>query len=213
MHTIDLLRGEGIPPKATFGTVCLAGLIVAVPFLAGAAMAGWFVQNLITVGIDQRAIARAEQTIERYKGDLAAKEKMEQRQAGVNVKLAEVKSCLDGYVQWSPVLATLAENMPEGMVMSRLAAETRQSRQTVTKPNDPNRPANVTINKRVLVLELAGIAGGNYDTAVRAYGDRLKNSAALGPRLESVVPSQKPGEFGDAKTVIHTMELVFKGGS
>jgi len=213
MHTIDLLKGEGIPAKATFGTVCLVGLIVIVPILAGSVMAGWYLQNREIIAIDQQAITSAQQTIERYKGDVAAREQMEDRQAGVNVKLAEVKSCLDGYVQWSPVLATLAQNMPEGMVMSRLAAETRQSRQTVFKGNDQSQPTNVTINTRVLVLDLAGVAGGSYGAAVRAYGDRLKSSPVLGPRLENVVHSEKPGEFGEAKTVIHTMELVFKGGS
>lgn len=213
MHTIDLLKGEGIPAKATFGTICLVGLIVAVPILAGSVVAGWYLQNREIIAIDQQAITSAEQTISRYKGDVAVKEQMEQQQAGVNAKLAEVKSCLGGYVQWSPVLATLAENMPEGMLMSRLAAETRQSRQVVFKDNDQSRPTNVTINKRMLVLDLVGTSGGTYDGVVRAYGESLKNSPVLGPRLESVVPSQKPGEFGDVKTVIYTMELVFKGES
>lgn len=213
MHTIDLLKGEGIPAKATFGTICLVGLIVVVPILAGSVMAGWYLQNREIVAIDQQAITSAEQTIERHKGDVAVKEQMEQRQAGVNAKLAEVKSCLDGYVQWSPVLATLVQNMPDGMVMSRLAAETRQNRQIVTKDNDPNRPVNVTINKRVLILELAGKPGGNYDNLVREYGERLRSSPVLASRLERVIPSQKAGEFGDAKTTIYTMELVFKAGS
>ncbi len=213
MHTIDLLRGEGIPPKATFGTVFLAGVIVAVPFLAASVMAGWYLQNREVVAIDQQAITSAEQTIERYKADVAEREQKERQQAGINAKLAEVKSCLGGYVQWSPVLMALAKELPAGMIMSRMAAETRQSRQIVTKDNDPNRPANVTINKRVLVLELAGKSGGNYDGTVRAYGERLKSSPSLASRLESVGHSQKPGEFGDAKTVIYTMELVFKAGS
>jgi len=213
MHTIDLLRGEGIPAKATFGTIFLVGVIVAVPILAGSVMAGWYLQNREVVAIDQEAIARAEQTIEQYKADVAEKEQKERQQAGINVKLAEVKSCLGGYVQWSPVLMALADNMPRGMVMSRLAAETRQSRQTVTKDNDPNRPTNVTINKRVLVLELAGRSGGNYDEVVREYGERLRSSPVLASRLESVGKSRKPGELGDAKTTIYTMELVFKPGS
>jgi len=213
MHTIDLLKGEGTPAKATFGTVCLVAAIVVVPILAGSVMAGRYLQNREVIAIDQEAVTRAQEVIERHKGDVAFKEQMEQRQAGVNAKLAEVKSCLGGYVQWSPVLVTLAENMPAGMVMSRLAAETRQSRQIVLKDNDPNQPVNVTISKKVLVLDLAGSPGGNYDGVVRAYGDRLKSAPVLGPRLENIVHSQKPGEFGDVKTVIYTMELVFKAGS
>jgi len=214
MHTIDLLRGEGIPAKATFGTVFLAGLIVAVPFLAASVMAGRYLQSREVIAINQEAVTRAEQTIERYKADVAEKEQKERQQAGINAKLAEVKACLGDYVQWSPVLKALAENMPAGMVMSRLAAETRQSRQTATvDEKGSSRPVNVTTSKRVLILELAGRPGGNYDGVVRQYGERLRSLPALASRLENVLPSQKPGDLGDTKTVIYTMELVFKAGT
>ena len=213
MHTIDLLRGEGIPAKATFGTICLVAVIVVVPILAGSVMAGLYLQNREVIGIDQQAISRAEQTIDTYKADVAEKQKKEQQQAAINAKLAEVKSCLGEYVQWSPVLMDLAKNMPEGMIMSRVEAQVRQSRQTVYKENEPERPINITINKRVLVLELAGRTAGNYDGVVRTYGDSLKNSPVVGPKLENISYSQKPGEIGDAATIIHTMELAFKTGS
>ena len=211
MHTIDLLRGEGIPAKATLATVFLAGLIVAVPILAGSVMAGWYIQNLVVVEIDQGAIARAEKTIEQYKADVAQKEQKEKEQAGINAKLTEVKTCLGGYVQWSPVVETVVREIPAGMVMTRLAAETLQDRQTTTvKEGESSRPANVMISKRVLVVELAGRPGGDYDNAVRDYGERLKKSAALASRLESVIPSQQGGELGEIKTTIHTVKLVFK---
>ena len=214
MHTIDLLRGEGIPAKATFGTVFLAGLIVAVPFLAASVMAGRYLQSREVIGINQDAVIRAEQTIEQHKADLAQKEQKERQQAAINARLAEVKTCLGEYIQWSPVLTALAENMPPGMVMSRLAAETRQSRlTTAVEEKGSSRPTNVTINKRVLILDLAGKAGGNYDGTVRQYGERLKSLPALASRLENVLHSQKPGDIGDAKTVIYTMELVFKAGT
>jgi Tfp pilus assembly protein PilN len=214
MHTIDLLRGEGIPAKATFGTICLAGLIVAVPFLVGASFAGRYLQSREVIGINQEAITRAEQTVERYKADVAERDQKERQQAAINAKLTEVKACLGDYVQWSPVVETIVREMPAGMVMTRLAVETLQDRLTTTvKEGESSRPTNVTINKRVLVVELAGRPGGNYDNAVRDYGERLKTSAVLASRLEGVIPSQQGGELGDIKTTIHSMKLVFKPGT
>ncbi|UCD00053.1 MAG: hypothetical protein JSW66_09255 [Phycisphaerales bacterium] len=213
MHTIDLLRGEGVPAKATPGSVCLVAVIVAVPILAGSVMAGRYLQNAIVVGIDRQAITTAQGTIDQYEADVAFKEQMEKRQAGVNTKLAEVKSCLGESVQWTPMLMTLVRNLPARMVMSRLSAETRQSRERVFRDNDPNKPVNVTVTRRTLVLDLTGSAGGDYDGVVRAYGERLKRSPVLGPRLENIVHEQKPGELGDETGISYTMSLMFKAGT
>ncbi|MHC4507893.1 MAG: hypothetical protein ACYTAO_02905 [Planctomycetota bacterium] len=213
MHTIDLLRGEGVPAKATPGSACLVAVIVAVPILAGSVMAGRYLQNVVVIGIDRRAITRAQETIGRYEADVAFKEQIEKRQAGVNARLAEVKSCLGDSVQWTPMLVTLVENLPARMVMSKLSAETRQSRERVFKDNDPTRPVNVTVTKRTLVLDLTASEGGNYDGVIRAYGERLKASPVLGPRLENVLHEQKPAELGDEEGISYTMSLMFKAES
>lgn len=213
MHTIDLLRGQGIPARATLGSIAMVMVIVAVPILAGAVLAGRHLQNREIIAIDQQAIAKAQETIDRFAADVKFQEQMEQRRGGVNTRLAEVKSCLGDYVQWSPVLVTLAENMPAGMVMSKLSAEARRGRERGFQNDDPNRPVNINITKRTLTLDISGSAGGSYDSVVRDYGERLKKSPVLGPKLENIVVSQKAGQFGDQKSVIYTMNLMFKAGS
>jgi len=214
MHTIDLLKGQGIPAKATLGSVGILAVLVAVPILAGAVLLDRYLNNREVIAIGQEGIAKSQETIDRFAADVKFQEQMEQRRGGVNSRLAEVKSYLGDYVQWSPVLVTLAENMPAEMVISKLTAEVRRSLDRGVQGNDPNRPANV-ITKRTLTLNISGGAAGSYDAVVRKYGDRLRSSPSLGPKLENIIVSQRTGQSGDEKekTVIYTMNLMFKAGS
>jgi len=211
MHTIDLLKGQGIPAKATMGSVGMLAVLVAVPILAGAVLLDRYLNNREVIAIGQEGIAKAQETIDRFAADVKFQEQMEQRRGDVNKRLAEVKSYVGDYVQWSPVLMTLAENMPAKMVISKLTAEVQRGRERGFQSNDPNRPVNV-MAKRKLILDISGDAAGSYDAVVREYGDRLKSSPVLGPKLENIIVSQRSGQSAGEKAVIYTMNLMFKAG-
>lgn len=213
MHTIDLLRGKGIPPKTTLGSVLLVVVIAAVPVLAAAAMADRYLQNRETIAIQQKAITTDKATIEELADIVALQKSIEQAQSVINTRLSEVASCLNGYVQWSPVLVTLVENMPADMVMSKLSVESTVDRIKMPKKDNPNQEIDVSVTKRTLVLDISASQPGNYETIVRDYRSRLMASELLGPKLEEITASKKPGGPGDDKTVSWTMNLIFKSAS
>jgi hypothetical protein len=213
MHTIDLLRGQGIPAKTTLGSAAMIVVIVAVPILAAAGMVDRYLQNKTDIGIKQQQIAVEQATIEKFADAVKFKESLQKQQDAIGSKLSEVASCLDNFVQWSPVLETLARYMPGQMVMSGLKAESTSERRQITSQNDPNRRINVTVSKRILVLDISGSEMRDYGEVVQNYANRLKSSPALGPKLEGIEVSQKPGTAGDLKTVSYTMNLKFKSGS
>jgi hypothetical protein len=207
------LKGQGIPAKATLGSIAILVVLVAVPILAGAVLLDRYLHNKEVIAIGQQGIAKSQETIDRFAADVRFQEQMEKRRGDVNSRLAEVKTYLGDYVQWSPLLITLAENMPAEMVISKLTAEVRRSLDRGAQSSDPNRPANVNITKRTLTLDISS-AAGSYDTVVRGYGDRLRSSPSLGPKLENItIDSQRTVQSGDEKTVIYTMKLMFKAGS
>jgi Tfp pilus assembly protein PilN len=129
MHTIDLLRGEGVPAKATLGGAAMVVVIVVVPILAAAAMVDRYLQNKTEIGIKQQAITVEEKTIAEFADAVKYTESLQKQQQGVYSRLSEVGSCLGDYVQWSPVLETIARYMPARMVMSSLRAESTSERQ------------------------------------------------------------------------------------
>lgn len=213
MHTIDLLRGQGIPAKATPGSAAILVITVAVPFVVAIWMLDWYLQNITIISIDRQAIAKEQATIDKLAPAVELKESLEKKRGLIGKRLSEVSSCIGGYIQWSPVLVTLVKDMPGKMVMSELSAESKSIRKTVPKDNDPNRPVKVTYSQRTLALDITGNLPGNYDQIVKDYRNRLKSSDMLAPKLKDIIVSQKPGGSGDDKTVSYTMDFIFESGS
>jgi hypothetical protein len=213
MHTIDLLRGQGVPAKTTLGSAAMVIVIVIVPILAAAGMVDRYMQNGTDIEIKEEAIAHEQATIDKFADAVKFKESLEKEQSAVNSKLSEVSSCLGNYIQWSPVLETLVRYMPAQMVMSGLKAESTSERLTTANDNDPNNTVNVTVTKRKLVLDISGNEQRDYGSIVKAYANSLKSSSVLGPNLEDIVVSQNPSRSGDDNTVSYTMNLMFKSGS
>jgi hypothetical protein len=213
MHTIDLLRGQGIPAKTTFASVAIVMVTVVVPFIVAIVMLDRYLRIETVLEIRQQAIAKELATIDELADAVELKESKEKEKDIINIRLSEVSSCVDEYVQWSPVLETLVENMPGELIMNNLTAANKHVKETVVRNNDPNRPANVTVSKRTLALDISGIEPGDYEGIVGEYRDLLKSPDLLGPQLVDIDFSQKPGGTGDDKTVSYTMDFIFKSGS
>ena len=213
MHTIDLLKGQGIPAKTTFGSAAMIVVIIVVPILAAAGMVDRYMQNSTDIEIKQQGIVNEQATIDKFADAVKFKESLEKEQNVIHSKLSEVSSCLGRYIQWSPVLETLARYLPAKMVMSGLKAESTSVRQRVASENDPKRMVNVNVSSRTLVLDISGSELRDYGSEVENYSKRLKKSPVLGPKLEDIEVSQNPGNAGDINTVSYTMNLKFKSGS
>lgn len=213
MHTIDLLRGQGIPAKTTLGSAAMVIVIVVVPILAGAAMADRYLQNKTDIEIKQQQIILEQATIEKFADAVKFKESIQMQQNAIGGELSEVASCLDNYIQWTPVLETIARYMPSQMVMNELRVENTSDRQRITSENNPNSTAYVTVYKRKLVLVISGSELRDYNSDVENYSESLKLSPVLGPKLERIEFSQNPISTGEVKTVSYTMNFEFKSGS
>ena len=208
MHTIDLLRGQGIPAKTTLGSIVMIIVIIAVPILAAAWMVDRYIQNETDIEIKQQAIVNEQETIDNYADAVNIKGTILNQQKTIRSKLSEVSSCLGRYIQWSPVLITLAENMPSGMVMDGLRAECTIDRQRVAGEKNPK-----SMVKRTLVLDISGAERSDYIDEIKKYSNNLKKSKPLGPKLEKIEFKQKRSSAGDINTVSYTMNLIFKTGT
>lgn len=208
MHTIDLLRGQGVPAKTTLGSVFMIIVIIAVPILTAAWMVDRYVQNKTDIEIKQQSIVNEQATVDQFADAVKFKETLLNQQNVVRSKLSEVSSYLGRYIQWSPVLITLVENMPRGMVMNALRADCTIDRQRVSGEKDQK-----STIKRKLVIDISGTERRNYNDEIENYSKRLRSSPELGPKLEKIEFSQKPSTSGDINTVSYTMNLMFKPGT
>ncbi len=208
MHNIDLLKGQGIPPKATTSGIIILTVMVVVPILVAAGMLDWYLQTRIDVGMMQQKIVTARETIAAHTSDVKQKRSLEQEIKLVNSKLSEVSRTLDIFVQWTPVLVTLVENMPGPMIMRDLTALSQSTRRTARRNTDPNKPLIIPIPERRLVMNISGSKPGSYYQTVRKYQEHLNNSTVLKPKIKDIVPSTEAAT-GNDQTESYIMNIIF----
>jgi hypothetical protein len=208
MHNIDLLKGQGIPAKATTGGVIILTVMVIVPILVTAGMLDWYLQTGIYIETMQQKIVTAKETIAAHTPDVKLKHSLEQEISLMNGKLSEVSRTLDIFVQWTPVLVTLVENMPGPMIMRDLTSQSQSVRRTTRRNTDPNKPVTIPIPERRLVMNISGSKPGSYYQTVQKYQERLNNSPVLKPKIKDIVPSTEAAT-GNDQTESYIMNIIF----
>jgi hypothetical protein len=208
MHNIDLLKGQGVPPKATTGGIMILTVMVIVPILVAAGMLDWYLQTGIDIEMTQQKIATAEETITTHASDVKLKHSLEEEIMLLNSKLTEISRALDIFIQWTPVLVTVAENMPRPMIMRDLTAQSQSTRRTTRRRVDPNKPIDIPIPERSLVMNINGSKPGSYYQTVQQYQERLNNSPALKNKIKEIVPSTEAGT-GTDQTESYIMNIIF----
>lgn len=186
MHTIDLLKGEGVPAKTTLGSVFFVAVVAAVPIIVAAVMLSIYLLNNVKIDMGQGFIDKSEQAINESEPEVKKTMALEQERDFLAIRLKEVSRCVDTFVQWTPILIAMSEEMPEEMVMDNLQATSTSGRVAAgRKDNDPNKPAVIPMPKRTLVFDIHGSEQGSYSTIAQTYQDNLQLSAAFDTKFKA----------------------------
>lgn len=212
MFTIDLLKGQGIPLRSGPGGVAIAAATVAIPIIGAMAMFGFYLHNRIIVSIKQREIVRWQAKIDKLSDAVELQELLEKQKVVYRDCLSEIKSSVGRYTQWSPVLATLVENMPNSVVLTDLEVRQNFVKRKVPRKGNPEEMIDIDVPVRTLRMNVRGGPQRNCDKAVRDFQDRLRSSDALGPRLENITVSQESGTIEGREIISYQIDCVFKPG-
>ena len=179
MHTIDLLKGQGLPAKTTLGSVFFAVLIFIVPLLIGAAMAGFYSINKVQIEVLNTGIAGFEKSIKDSEPNVLKTKSLVKEMDLYAARLSEVSKCVDTYLQWTPVLIAISENMPDNMIMKSLSVANNDARSGIRKNTDPNKPLTIPIPVRKMTAELVSNGTDTFYTVVQEYQKKLKAEPSL----------------------------------
>ena len=135
---------------------------------------------------------------------------LHERQAlGVQL-LGDVKTALIGRTQWSPVLATVIDCMPDSLILSRLEARQNLVRRRIPAQNDPGATIDIDVPVRALQIDVYGYEEQTAYRAVRDFQERLRSSALLAPRLDALTVSQEAQTLNGRDVVSYELSCVFK---
>ena len=212
MFTIDLLKGRGIPAKSRPRNIAVVAAAVVVPVTIAIAMFGFFLHNRIIISIKKNTIGNYETRISGLSDAIEMQKSFEEEKSIYCNCLSEVLSSLDRHTQWSPVLVTLVENMPDSVMLTALDVKQRSTRMKVRQKDDPAKMIDVFVPVRTLQMKVVGRPKTNCDEAIRDFSELLRSSSLLGPKLENIRISQGLGKIKDQEVVSYQIDCIFKPG-
>ncbi len=207
---IDLLKGEGIPPKSGPTGIVIAAVTAFVPVIIAMTLLGQHFHNKVTMKIKQQDIIKLESKTEKLSDAVEIQKSLEREKAFYNACLVDVKKSIEKYTQWSPALMTIVENMPPSVVLTDLVVEQDSVEKDVPKKDDPSKtlPMKVLVTK--LLLRVSDNGQGNCDKAVKEFRDNLSSSPVLASKLENIIPSQKSEKEGGRDVVSYELNCLFR---
>jgi Tfp pilus assembly protein PilN len=212
MFTIDLLNGQAVPLKSKPGSLAIIAVTVAVPVAVAMGMLSFYMHSKIVVSMKKQEIKRCQAEIDKLSDAVGLQNALKQKKTAYGGYLSEVKSSIKKHTQWSPVLTTLMDNIPDSVVLTSLAVNQSSVKRKAPKKDNPDQMVEVDVLVRTLLLSVSGGTQGNCDEAVRDFRNRLRDSAFLGPKLENIGVSQKSETQEGQNVVSYEISCVFKPG-
>ena len=210
MYTVDLLRGEGIPIRSRPAGIAFACLVIVVPFLIGTVMVGTYLDRRVTLSIQKQELTKLQSVLGTLSGAMEKRRALEEQKTVASNILVDVKTALSSHTQWSPALATVAESMPDVLVLTKLEAKQDFVRRKVPAKDDPKTTIDISVPVYTLEIGVCGRDKSTAHQAVRDLQDRLRSSASLGPRLSAVTVSQESGTLDGEHVVSYELNCVFR---
>lgn len=210
MFTIDLLKGQGIPARSRPEGIIATAATIVIPLAIAITMMGIYLTNRIVINIHKQEISGYEDKIVELADAMEAHRLYEQRKGTIKQRISEAAEAIITHEQWSDVLITVVENMPESLVLKRMAVELRTTKMKVPDKTNPGTEIDMAVPARTLNLTLGGAAGEVSDREVQAFRDRLRVSSVLGSRLEDIPVSQKVEMVDNREVITYEMKCIFK---
>ncbi len=207
---IDLLKGQGVPFRNGPTDIAFAVISAVVPIVIAITIVGLYMHNKVAVSQKQKEITTLTEKIDELSDAVEQQKRLEMEKIHYGVCLSEVKSSIEKFSQWSPILTTLVENMPNSVVLTKLEVEQDTVKKKVPGKDDPDIMEDIDTFVTTMRVTVSDSSLSNSDKAVKEFRDYICSSALLGPRLDKVGVSKESGTLGGEDVVYYLIDCVFK---
>ncbi|MHC4636642.1 MAG: hypothetical protein ACYTBP_06915 [Planctomycetota bacterium] len=212
MFKIDLLEGQGIPIKSTPAGLAIAAAASTVPVIGLIVVVGCFMVNSVNISHAENSITRFTTMKEQLSEKVSSLKAIEQEMNEINSSLDEVSSSFYRHTQWTNVLKTVSENMPDSMVLSEFQVKQRPLNKQVPNKSNLEELIFISIPVRTLRMRVSGNSAYDYAEAVKDFAERLRFSEALKDILADIRISQGSDTSEGHDVVYYEIECQFKPG-
>ncbi|MHC4186707.1 MAG: hypothetical protein ACYSRQ_00800 [Planctomycetota bacterium] len=214
MFKIDLLKGQGIPVRSRPESIAIAAVALVVPVVIMFVMLGCFFQNRIIISINKSRIAQYEDKINDFAGAVELQQNFESEKKLIEEYLEEIGGSLSLglHKQWTPVLVTVVENIPDSVVLTELEVKKSAVKKKVPKKTDPEKIVSIDIPVRTLRMSVKGNSSSDCDQKIKEFREKLYASDSLGLVLDNIMVSRKMNVFQQENEISYQIDCVFKPG-
>lgn len=210
MFTIDLLNGRGIPLKTRPAGIMIVAVTATLPVVLAIGMFSLYWHNKVVLSLKQSEIAKVEADVDQFADAMEKRQVLMKEKISYGNSLSEIGSSLKNYIQWSPILTTVVENMPESIILTSLGVDRISVKKKVPKKDNPKKMEEIEVPARLLQLSVRGAPQSNCDEAVRDFQDRLRTSAVLKSRLENIRVSWNSQKVKGQDVLLYEVTCIFK---
>jgi len=210
IFTTDLLKGQGVPIKSDPKAMAIVAVSFIAPVIIAIIMLGFYLCDRITIFIQRQAIVNYEAKIDKMSDTVELQNNIEGEKNNTNNVLSEVKDSINRHIQWSGILAALAKDMPDSIILTQLLVKENFIRKNVPKKDEPQKMIDISVPVRILQIRVSGNQKDNCDEAVREFENRLRSSTSLGPRIEDIKVSKEVDTRSGNDLACYEIDCTFK---
>jgi hypothetical protein len=209
MYKIDLLNGRGIPLKSRPGGLAIIAVTAAVPAILAISLTGFYLQNKIILSIKESELDKWEQRIDGLSDAIEFQKTLEKEQLVYRQCLSEVNSAIGRHTQWSEVLITIVENLPDSVVLNGIDIDLSFNKKKIPKKGEPEEMIEIDVPARTLRMRVSGNSQSNSDEAIKDFQARLRASEYLGPKIKNIICSQQSDVMEGRDIISYEIVCVF----
>lgn len=211
MYTIDLLKGQGLPAKASIYLVAATGAAFAVLGLAAILATGSYLSNRAACAGGKHEIAAYESELEELAASLKERDTLAAQKKGMDSRFDELAYAVDLQTQWSEFLYLISQNLPGDLIVDRLEVEKSQERISVAKRANPKQKTTVSVPIRSVVISLHCKQGRDGDRMMRDFQRRLMESESFREYVSNVIiTAREPAQIDNKDVTTYKLDCLFK---
>ena len=206
MFTIDLLKGQGLPPNSRPADAAIKTLPFLVPLAAVMILLGHYFWQ----GATLESLAQIKKMEENQIEDMAAVsafiKEIENSRGKINGSVGEVSKTINYHIQWTPILMELVENLPETVTLESMSV----SRELVKeKSNDKSDGYQYTLR-----LSVDGGATSEGSETIQDFIQRIRLSKLLASKIQAIkIVSSRNFDEENRRGIRYEIDCVFRENS
>lgn len=210
MFKIDLLKGQAIPIKSKPGGIAVMAGAIAIPVVAVIILVNSFLTGSVSLAVGKQQIVSYSNQTEKLADAVVMQKSFEEEKSAQYSCLSEISANIGRHLQWTPILVTMVESMPDTMVITSLEVKRDSVKRQIPKKGDPTKMVDANVLVKRMLISVTGDPSQNHDESVKRFCQRMRFSEVLGPMIDNISVNQKTRKNKGRDELSYEIDCVFK---